>query len=115
MKKDIKHIFWMLLCLFTIVACSDENHEMLITGPEIPELDHEPSIEELVEGINNYPTKFKGDKQGKIWYKAAAGDDLYGYEGDVYVHIGINDWMYVPTEWGVNEDKYKAEKVADNI
>ena len=31
MKKDIKHIFWMLLCLFTIVACSDENHEMLIT------------------------------------------------------------------------------------
>mgnify|MGYP000527301142 CR=1 FL=1 len=63
MKKDIKHIFWMLLCLFTIVACSDENHEMLITGPEIPELDHEPSIEELVEGINNYPTKFKGDKQ----------------------------------------------------
>ena len=100
MKKDIKHIFWMLLCLFTIVACSDENHEMLITGPEIPELDHEPSIEELVEGINNYPTKFKGDKQGKIWYKAAAGDDLYGYEGDVYVHIGINDWMYVPTEWG---------------
>ena len=45
MKKDIKHIFWMLLCLFTIVACSDENHEMLITGPEIPELDHEPSIE----------------------------------------------------------------------
>lgn len=108
-------MFWMLLCLFTIVACSDENHEMLITGPEIPELDHEPSIEELVEGINNYPTKFKGDKQGKIWYKAAAGDDLYGYEGDVYVHIGINDWMYVPTEWGVNEDKYKAEKVADNI
>ena len=82
MKKDIKHIFWMLLCLFTIVACSDENHEMLITGPEIPELDHEPSIEELVEGINNYPTKFKGDKQGKIWYKAAAGDDLYGYEGE---------------------------------
>ncbi|WP_284515600.1 hypothetical protein [Bacteroides sp. AM54-2NS] len=46
MKKDIKHIFWMLLCLFTIVACSDENHEMLITGPEIPELDHEPSIED---------------------------------------------------------------------
>ena len=42
MKKDIKHIFWMLLCLFTIVACSDENHEMLITGPEIPDLDHEP-------------------------------------------------------------------------
>ena len=40
---------------------------------------------------------------------------MYGYEGDVYVHIGINDWMYVPTEWGVNEDKYKAEKVADNI
>ena len=105
MKKDIRHIFWILLCLFTITACSDENHEMLITGPELPELDHEPSIEELVEGINNYPTKFNGDKQGKIWYKAAAGDDLYGYEGDVYVHIGINDWMYVPTEWGVNEDK----------
>ena len=36
MKKDIKHIFWMLLCLFTIVACSDENHEMLITGPKSP-------------------------------------------------------------------------------
>ena len=32
MKKDI---FWMLLCLFTIAACSDENHEMLITGPEL--------------------------------------------------------------------------------
>ncbi|MCS2585505.1 alpha-amylase family glycosyl hydrolase [Bacteroides sp. BFG-551] len=51
----------------------------------------------------------------KSRYKAAAGDALYGYEGNVYVHIGINDWMYVPTEWGVNEDKYKAEKVADNI
>ena len=69
MKKDIKHIFWMLLCLFTIVACSDENHEMLITGPEIPELDHEPSIEELVEGINNYPTKFKGESKVKSGIK----------------------------------------------
>lgn len=115
MKKDIRHIFWMLLCLFTMAACTDENHEMLISGPNLPELDHEPSIEELVEGVNNFPTKFKGDKQGKIWYKAAAGDKLYGFEGDVYVHIGINDWMYVPTEWAVNEDKYKAEKLADNI
>ena len=44
----------MLFCLLTIVACSDENHEMLITGPELPELDHEPSIEELVEGLKIY-------------------------------------------------------------
>lgn len=115
MKKEIKHLFWALLCLLAVAACTDENHEMLITGPELPELDHEPTIEELVEGVNNYPTKFKGDKEGKIWYKAAASDALYGYKGDVYVHIGINDWMYVPSEWGVNEDRYKAVKVADNI
>ncbi|MCS2585506.1 hypothetical protein NXY00_24885 [Bacteroides sp. BFG-551] len=36
MKKNIRHIFWMLFCLLTIVACSDENHEMLITGPNFP-------------------------------------------------------------------------------
>lgn len=115
--KQLRNICWLFLCLFalTTVSCSDENHEWLITGPELPELDHEPTIEELVEGLNNFPTKFKGDKQGKIWYKAAPGDKLYGYKGDVYVHLGINDWMYVPTQWDVNEDRYKAEKVADNI
>lgn len=114
--KNIRNLFWMLLCLFTIVACSDQNNELYISGPDIPELDHEPTVEELEDGINNYPTTFNGDKQGKIWYKATASDALYNYTGDVYVHIGINDWMYTPTTWGDNTDeKYKATKVADNI
>lgn len=106
----------MLLCLFTLVACSDQNNEMYITGPELPELDHEPSVEELENGLNNYPSTFKADKQAKIWFKATPSDPLYGYAGDVYVHIGINDWMYVPSTWGDNTDeKFKATKVADNI
>ena len=116
MKRNIKHLFWALLCLFTIVACSDQNNELYITGPDLPELDHEPSIEELEEGLTTFPSTFKVDKQGKIWYKAKSSDALYGYTGDVYVHIGINDWIYTPTTWGDNtNEKYKATKLADNI
>lgn len=85
----------MLPCPFTI-ACSDENHETAESPSGNPELDHEPSIKELVEGINrhgtNTPLNSRATSKRKIWYKAAAGDDLYGYEGDVYVHR-INDWM----------------------
>lgn len=114
--KNIRNLCWTLLCLFTLVACSDQNNELYITGPELPSLDHEPTIDELEEGLTTYPTTFSTDKQGKIWYKAKSSDALYGYTGDVYVHIGINEWMYTPTTWGDNtNEKYKATKLADNI
>ncbi|MCD8080758.1 MAG: alpha-amylase, partial [Bacteroides sp.] len=51
------------------------------------------------------------------YFNASATSVHYGYEGDVYVHIGVveGSWRYVPAEWEENIDKCKMTREADNV
>lgn len=109
MKKDL--LYWFLLLTFSFVSCSDnDTPEPPPPGP--------PSIEDLVDGMNQYPTEFVATDEADITFKATSSSPLYNYQGDVYVHIGViegSTWSYVPAGWEQNIPKCKATKLADNI
>lgn len=57
------------------------------------------------------------DQPLTITFKAAKSSDLYGYKGDVYLHIGIVNeeaWLFVPAEWNENIDKCKMTSEGNN-
>ena len=68
------------------------------------------------EGLSYTPEKPDADQPLTLTFKANSKSALYGYTGDVYVHIGIvsdGDWMYVPAEWNKNIDKCKMSKAEE--
>lgn len=108
MKSSLILNWWILLLFVFLMGCSDDNN------PE-----PEPSIPlELPEGVTLDPTEFDAEKEGTIYFKASSTSELYGYEGDVYVHIGVvegSSWRYVPAEWEENIDKCKMTRGAENV
>ena len=62
------------------------------------------------EGLSYSPEKPDADQPITLTFKANSKSGLYGYKGNVYVHIGVvseGDWQYVPAEWNENKDKCK--------
>lgn len=75
-------------------------------------------IDVTENGISWYPQEATPNSSLDIYFKAEESSPLYGYEGDVYAHIGIVDggsWLNVPAEWTENIDKCKMTKVSPNI
>lgn len=65
------------------------------------------------DGLSYMPEKPDADQPITLTFKATNKSALYGYTGDVYVHIGIvsdGEWMYVPADWDKNTDKCKMTK-----
>ncbi len=80
------------------------------------------SVEEDVSpdqasGITVDPQKPDADQPCTIVFKPSAGNPLYGYTGEVYGHFGVivdGEWLYVPCDWGVSDEKVHFTKVGDN-
>lgn len=69
------------------------------------------------EGLSYSPEKPDADQPLTLTFKANSQSALYGYTGEVYVHIGVvsdGDWQYVPADWGQNIDKCKMSKTEEN-
>ena len=69
------------------------------------------------EGLSYTPEKPDADQPLTLTFKANNKSALYGYTGEVYVHIGVvsdGDWQYVPADWGQNIDKCKMSKTEEN-
>lgn len=67
-------------------------------------------------GLSYDPEKADADQPLTITFKADNKSQLYGYRGDVYIHIGIIDegsWKYVPADWNQNLDKCKMTAAKD--
>lgn len=73
----------------------------------------------LDDGFTLSPDDADADKPAKIYFKAGSSSALYGYSGDVYVHIGVADaydeWQCVPSGWGENIDKCRMSKETSNV
>ena len=68
------------------------------------------------DGLSWSPSAPDADQPIRLTFKATSKSALYGYTGDVYVHIGIvsaGDWMYVPADWNKNIDKCKMSKAEE--
>ena len=73
----------------------------------------------LSEGFTLSPENPDADAPAKIYFKAGKSSALYGYSGEVYVHIGLADaydeWQCVPADWNKNTDKCRMTKEAADI
>jgi len=52
-----------------------------------------------------------------IKFNPTSDNPLYGHTGELYAHLGVvveGEWKYVPSEWGVADEKVHFKKVADN-
>lgn len=73
---------------------------------------------EASSGITVEPVYPSADKSCVIRFQAPSDSELYGYTGDIYVHLGVivdDEWTLVPFDWNVNDDKCKMQKNADGV
>ena len=72
---------------------------------------------EASSGITVDPVCPDADKPCTIIFKPASDNALYGYTGELYGHFGVvvdGEWKFVPSDWGVADEKVHFTKVADN-
>ena len=65
----------------------------------------DPIPSDIPVGISYSPEAPDADKELTITFKADNSSQLYGYSGDVYVHVGVvveGVWRYVPAVWNQN-------------
>lgn len=61
-------------------------------------------------GLYTEPEKPNADNSCALYYKADRTSPFFDKSGDIYAHIGINEWSNVQADWGQNIDKCKFQK-----
>ncbi len=72
---------------------------------------------EAASGIEVDPVCPDADKPATIKFNPAADNALYGHTGELYGHLGVvvdGEWKFVPSEWGVADEKVHFKKTGDN-
>ena len=72
---------------------------------------------DATSGIEVDPVCPNADKPCTIIFKPASDNPLYGHAGELYGHFGVvvdGEWKYVPSDWGVADEKVHFKKVSDN-
>ncbi len=101
--NQIKNLLYILVLFFVFTSCKEET-----IVPPAP----------IVDGLNFVPEAPDADKEVTIVFKASTTSALYGYKGDVYVHIGVvtdGTWYFVPASWSENIEKCKMTADGDNV
>ena len=127
----MKRILYLLISFtlaFAAASCEPPYVDPSTDDPVIPVEPTDPVEPEKGEvspdpssGISVDPSYPDADKPCVIKFTPTASSPLANHKGDLYAHIGIiaaeddrSDWSFVPFEWGVNDDRCKFTKVADN-
>jgi 1,4-alpha-glucan branching enzyme len=104
--KYLNQLFIFLFILYTVSSCSSSSNDVL------------EEEQKIYEGLNYSPISPNADQSLKITFKAPSSSALYGYTGDVYIHIGVvadGSWMYVPADWSTNIAKCKMTNEDTNV
>ena len=121
MKKCflISTYIFVALSLFSLNSCKEEPIQ---DDPDKEKPGETPGGEDegetITEGLSWSPETPDADSELTINFKAPIKSKLYGYNGDVYIHIGvINEgvWSFVPAEWNENIEKCKMTKKDNNV
>ena len=68
-------------------------------------------------GITVEPALPDADAPCTIKFNPDSSNPLYGHTGELYGHFGVvvdGEWKFVPSDWGVADEKVHFKKVADN-
>ena len=68
-------------------------------------------------GISVEPEIPDADQPCTIRFRPSAGNPLYNHSGELYAHLGVvveGEWMFVPCDWAVSDEKVHFKKVAEN-
>ena len=122
MKKTLRIGFYILISLFIFTQSScqdktfDDESNSENSGNDSSD-EGDDNEETLKEGLTWSPENPDADSELTINFKAPVKSKLYGYTGDVYIHIGViteGVWAFVPAEWNENIAKCKMTKKDDN-
>lgn len=105
----MKKIHFFFIFLIGLCACSTSD------SPENGNGNQQTTV---ADGLSYSPTSPDADQSLTITFKATASSALYGYTGDVYLYSGIiseGNWVYQPSSWTDNADKYKMTRKSDNV
>lgn len=109
MKRIITFLA-VLTALCILPGCNDK-----ITPEETLDVD----INTLADGLTHMPLDMNADRPAAFYFKAAPSSPLYNCKSDLYFYTGIwydsTDWRHIQADWGVNTDKCRMEKIAENI
>lgn len=119
MKKCFFVGIYCLSALFAFSLCScKDGTPQVAPGTESPDVNQDDSEDGVMaEGLSWYPEEPDADAELTINFKASAKSKLYGYKGNVYLHIGVVNeeaWLFVPAEWNENIEKCKMTSKGDN-
>ena len=87
-------------------------------GEGSEEEEHGDSYPDKASGITLSPAYPNADDSCTIRFKAQSGSELYGYAGDIYIHLGVvveGEWSFVPYGWNENNDRCKMKKNAQGV
>lgn len=92
----------------------------IVTGSQRKQVSISQAANAIVvpDGLSYTPENPDADQAITITFKANTKSALYGYSGDVYVHIGVmseGTWLFVPAEWTENKDKCKMTSAGSNV
>lgn len=116
MKRE--QFFLIFLMVIVIISCKKDPKREPNFPPDVVSEDTLPDDIIISEGINVIPKTPDADKELTIYFKADKSSQLFGYSGDVYVHIGVVSegvWRFVPAEWNQNTAKCKMTSVEENV
>lgn len=114
MKLTIRQLFILLLIAF--VSCGKDPDIKLPEKPGNGDNGENPPT--LKTGFSFAPETIDADKELTITFKAASGSPLFDYSGDVYLYSGViveGQWMFQPSSWTDNNNKYKMTKAETNV
>ena len=90
----------------TVVTFSSENSkDVQIT---VIQEKGEAPVEKT--GLYADPERPDADQPCVLYYKADRESPFFDKSGDLYAHIGINEWAYVQADWGQNIEKCKFQQ-----
>lgn len=90
----------------TVVTFSSENSkDVQIT---VIQEKGEAPVEKT--GMYADPERPDADQPCVLYYKADRESPFFDKSGDLYAHIGINEWAYVQADWGQNIEKCKFQQ-----
>lgn len=141
MKRIFTHLIAISIALMALSACEDPFAELDgVQGTEKPADPSDPSdpsdpdkpvnpdpdkpvvnpdenfVPDAASGLSVTPTKPDADGGCSITLTALNTNEFQGYDGDVYLHIGIiidDEWKFVESNWDVNDDKFKMASNGD--
>ncbi len=110
----LKH-FILCLGVLAVAACAKTSEdELLKYGSSNESFTENALINKDITALWCTPSEPDADQPMTISFRAGKDSDLYGYEGDVYAHIGVIQfgvWTYVKANW---PDSTKPESMVAN-